>query len=291
MEIIPLAFDSMGARSMCTYVETEEVRIIIDPGVALGPKRHGLPPHPLEYRRRDELWEKVKKYATLADIVVITHYHYDHHDPSEPEIYRDKVVLLKHPKEKINFSQKKRSAFFIKQLEEIPRSIDFADGKSYEFGNTILKFSQPVFHGTSDKLGYVIEVFVDDGKGSFLYSSDVEGPTQKHQLDFMLECNAEIVFIDGPMTYMLGYRFSGKSFEESLNNLIALIERTDIKKLVLDHHLTRDLHWVEKMSAVFEKGEEHGVKVTSAAKFAGLKEELLEAHRKDLYKKYPVGDS
>ena len=37
MRVRFLAFDSMGTRSMCTLVEADDARIIIDPGAALGP--------------------------------------------------------------------------------------------------------------------------------------------------------------------------------------------------------------------------------------------------------------
>ncbi|RLF38659.1 MAG: hypothetical protein DRN00_03675, partial [Thermoplasmata archaeon] len=137
----------------------------------------------------------------------------------------------------------------------------------------------------NDRLGYVVEVFIDDGKDSFLFSSDVEGPVHEHQLEFMIEKNAKLVFIDGPMTYMLGYRFSQKSLKQSIRNLIRLIENTDLKTLVLDHHLTRDLRWQEKMNEVFKRGEEVGVEVTSAARFIGMEEDLLEARRDELYGK------
>ena len=56
-KIIPLAAESLGVRSMCTYVETPDLRILIDPGVSLGP-RFGLLPHPKEYEaiRTDGSW-------------------------------------------------------------------------------------------------------------------------------------------------------------------------------------------------------------------------------------------
>ncbi|AEA46408.1 hypothetical protein [Archaeoglobus veneficus] len=287
MKIIPLAFDSFGARSMATFIEAE-TSVVIDPGVALGPSRYGLPPHPLEYQRESELWDKIKKYVAKADVSVITHYHYDHHNPNEVEIFRGKKLLIKHPKERINFSQKKRAAFFLNQLKGITDDIDYADGKRYEFDGIELTISKPVFHGTNDRLGYVIEVCIDDGKQRFLFSSDVEGPAIQHQLDFMLECNAETVFIDGPMTYMLGYRYSAKSLSESIKNLTALIERTNVKTLVLDHHLARDLKWRERLKDLFEKANEAGARVCSAAEFAGIREEMLEALRKELYARYPV---
>ncbi len=283
MEIKPVAFDSMGVRSMATFVETRDVRVMIDPSVSLAPKRYRLPPHRIEIERMNEKWEEIKKCVLESDVVVITHYHYDHHNPEEVEIFDGKTLLLKHPKENINRSQMGRAAYFLDKLKDVNVEIDFCDGKSYSFGNTDIIISNAVYHGSDSRLGYVVEVYISDG---FLFSSDVEGPNNDEQLKFMLDMNAETVIIDGPMTYMLGYRFSQKAFQNSIENLKRLIEKTNIKKLALDHHLTRDLKWREKMAEVFELGEEMGVTVDSAAKLAGVEEELLEARRAELYKKY-----
>ncbi len=285
MKIVPLAFDSFGARSMATFIEAK-TPVIIDPGVALGPSRYRLPPHPIEYQREAELWKKIKEYVSRAEVVVITHYHYDHHNPNEVEIFRGKKLLIKHPEDHINRSQMKRAAFFLNQLKGITGDIEYADGNRYELEGIELTISKPVFHGTNNRLGYVIEVCADDGEEKFLFSSDVEGPAVQHQLEFMIECNAETVFIDGPMTYMLGYRYSARSLQESIKNLITLIEKTNIRTLVLDHHLARDLKWRDKLKDVFQHAD--GVRVCSAAEYAGIKEEMLEALRKELYARYPV---
>ncbi|MFP4557992.1 MAG: hypothetical protein ACLFO6_00715 [Archaeoglobaceae archaeon] len=286
MQITPLAFDSFGARSMCTFVGTDDVKVIIDPAVALGPKRYNLSPHPLELQKKGELWEKIKEYTAKSEVAVFTHYHYDHHNPDEPEMLNGKKVLAKHTTQKINKSQMNRGKYFLKQLG-YTESVEFADGRSYQFGDTIIVVSPPVFHGTSEKLGYVIEVLIDDGEQRFLYSSDVEGPSIPAQIDFMIESDPHVVIIDGPMTYMLGFRYSQKALQESVNNLKKLIDNTEVKNLVLDHHLTRDLNWREKINEVISKGEDAGVEVQSAAEFAGIKENLLEARRKELYQKYP----
>ncbi len=288
MKIVPLGFDSFGVRSMCTFVETKDVKIIIDPGVSLAPIRFGLPPHPLELERENLVWEVIKKHTLEADIAIITHYHYDHHNPAEPEIFKDKILLIKHPRENINRSQMRRSAYFLDRLSDIPEKIDFADGKEYDFGNTSILISDAVCHGTNSRLGYVIEVCIDDGSSRFLFSSDVEGPSLEEQIEFMLKCDADIVFVDGPMTYMLGFRYPGKALKKSIDNLKKLIEKTGVEKLVLDHHLTRDGDWKSKLDEVIKCGEELGVHVLSAAKFMGLEEELLEASRKELYKNFPV---
>jgi len=73
--IVPLAYDSLGVRSMATFVETDDVRILIDPAVSLAPLRYGLPPHPMEWKRMEESWEKIKQYAELADVLIVTHYY------------------------------------------------------------------------------------------------------------------------------------------------------------------------------------------------------------------------
>jgi predicted metallo-beta-lactamase superfamily hydrolase len=48
MKILPVAFESMGVRSMATYVETSDLRIFIDPGVSVSPDRYSMPPHTVE---------------------------------------------------------------------------------------------------------------------------------------------------------------------------------------------------------------------------------------------------
>ncbi len=115
LRLKPVWADSLGAKSFCTLVETPDVRILIDPGVAI---MHGSFPAPLElkqeWKRRGR--EAVRKAAKLADIVVITHYHYDHFTDFEPELYRGKLVIAKSPNEYINDSQRGRAMRFYSKL-------------------------------------------------------------------------------------------------------------------------------------------------------------------------------
>ncbi len=285
MKIELIACDSTGTRSMATFVKTKDVRIIIDPSTALGPRRYGLPPHDVEVKRLEEHWNTIKKYVKRADVVIITHYHYDHHNPREPEIFKGKKLFIKNPKEKINYSQKRRSSYFLEVLNEIPESVEIADGREMNFDKTFIKISEPVYHGTNPRLGYVLEVYIERGRKSFLYTSDVEGPSLEDQVKFILEMNPKILYVDGPMSYMLGYRYSKKSLEASKENLIKIIRETKVEDLILDHHLLRDLNWRERMKEVFEAGEEHGVRVLCGAEFMRRKVEMLEALRKELYEK------
>ncbi|MEM0265955.1 MAG: hypothetical protein QXM23_01550 [Archaeoglobaceae archaeon] len=281
MRIIPIAFDSMGVRSMATFVESNDVRITIDPSVSLAPSRYGLPPHRVEIERMNEKWKEITSFVGRSDVVIVTHYHYDHHNPEEVDVLSGKKILVKHPKEKINRSQMNRASYFLEKLKEKGIDFEFADGKRFEFGNTVLEFSKPVFHGANQKLGFVVEVYLSDSKNSFLFSSDVEGPIHEDQTAFILEKKPEIAFIDGPMSYMLGYRFSRDSLKKTIENLKRIVEV--VETVVIDHHLLRDLNWRSAISEAISYAEQFSTKICSAAEFAGEKENLLEARRKELY--------
>ena len=54
MKIIPLAADSLGVRSMATYVEAGSTGLLLDPGATLAPARYGLPPS-------EEEWEALRR--------------------------------------------------------------------------------------------------------------------------------------------------------------------------------------------------------------------------------------
>jgi predicted metallo-beta-lactamase superfamily hydrolase len=283
MKVFPIAADSLGTRSMATLVKTGDCSIFIDPSVALGPLRYRLPPHPLEHKRLDEHWMEIKKLAGKSDILIVTHYHYDHHNPDAPEIYKGKTVFLKHPKTKINKSQMSRAKFFLERLEGLPKELQYSDGNEFSFGKTKIRFSKPVFHGTNSRLGYVTEVSIKEGDFCFVFTSDVEGPSIEDQAKFILDENPNLVYLDGPMTYMLGYRYSKASLEQSIKNITRIFEKTRIEKLIVDHHFLRDINWEKRIDGVFEAAKKNDVKVLTAAEYLGLENETLEARRKELY--------
>jgi predicted metallo-beta-lactamase superfamily hydrolase len=283
LKIKPLAFDSFGTRSMSTFVETEDLKIIIDPGVALAPTRYSYPPHPLEVDRENEHWMEIVKHAKQSNVLIVTHYHYDHHDPNEEiTIYDGKTVFIKHPTEKINFSQTNRARFFLSQIKGLPKQLEYSDGREFQFGNTKIKFSKPVFHGTNPRLGYVTEVLIDDGY-RFIHTSDVEGPSVEDQVNFILQNKPNLVILDGPLSYMLGFRYSYESLNLSIENMLKIIDSCPLDSLIVDHHLLRDLEWKDRIRRVLEAGDKSGVKVQTAAEYAGKPVEMLEAHRKELY--------
>ena len=284
MRVIPLAFDSFGVRSTSTFVETEDVNILLDPGVSLAPKRFGLAPHRVELKREEECWKEIVQYAKRTDIIIITHYHYDRYNPEDAlGMYKGRKVFLKHPTEAINLSQKKRANYFLEQIKGLPDALEYSDGGEFQFGRTKLIFSQPVCHGTNSKLGYVTEVLIDDGY-RFVYTSDVEGPSLKEQAEFILQNKPNLIILDGPLSYMLGYRYSYDALAASVKNMVRIIQDSPLDGFIIDHHLLRDLKWRERLAEVFEAAEKKGIKIQTAADFAGREIQPLEARRRELYR-------
>ncbi|MFA7079540.1 MAG: hypothetical protein WC203_01415, partial [Candidatus Bathyarchaeia archaeon] len=82
IRVTPLASESFGVRSMCTLVETPNVSLLLDAGISLCPYRFNLPPHPIEFQTINRLRRDIADAAEKADVVTISHYHFDHHTPS-----------------------------------------------------------------------------------------------------------------------------------------------------------------------------------------------------------------
>lgn len=278
MKIIPLAFDSLGTRSMATYVETCDLKVIIDPAVSLAPIKSGLPPHPIELAREAQHWEMIKRYAEKADVLIVTHYHYDHHNPFEPEIYQDKITFVKHPTLNINKSQQIRAMEFLDIIKNLTKELNYSDGREFQFGKTKITFSQAVPHGNIDKLGYVTEVSITDGSYKLVHTSDIEGGNLDCQLEFILKENPDIVIFDGPMTY---------PFQNILPNIVRIIKETNVKDFIIDHHYLRKLKWKNKLKEAIDTASKLSKRVICIAEFLGVEEDLLEAKRKQLYEQFP----
>ena len=280
MKVLPIAFDSLGVRSMATYVETGDVRIVIDPGVSVSPDRYSLPPHRIELDRRREMLAAVKHWTGVADIVIITHYHYDHHNPDDEGLYREKEVFLKHPRESITQNQRQRAEALLAMIEPCAKKIEMADGHEFCFGNTKIAFSEPVLHGLSARLGYVIEVFIGE-KEKFLFTSDVQGLLDASAVDFIIEKAPDTIILDGPATYLLGSHYKKSHITQSISNMKRIVQKTPVKNLIIDHHLLRDIKWADYLYELNELRSD--AKISSAAGYLGKPEDILEAKRKELY--------
>ncbi|MDI6691148.1 MAG: hypothetical protein QME50_04670 [Candidatus Bathyarchaeota archaeon] len=301
VRVVPLAAESLGVRSMCTFVETPDVRILLDAGVSLCPNRFGLPPHLLEFRAISEARKRIVEAAKKAEIVTLSHYHFDHHTPSYEDwlcnwtakdetarqIYEGKTVLIKNPKEKINFSQRRRGWIFQKTGGKYAEKLEVADGKTFLLGKaTLVRFSEPVFHGPENSaLGWILMATIEYEGEKFMFAPDVQGPMASQTLKIIVNEKPQLLMIGGPPLYLARFKVDEKQIQTGMKNLEKVVEAS--RMVILEHHILRDEKWREKAKRVFEKAQGVGCKVLTVAEFLREENAFLEALRKRLYVESP----
>jgi predicted metallo-beta-lactamase superfamily hydrolase len=301
IKVTPLAAESFGVRSMCTLVETPDVTVLLDAGVSLCPYRFRLPPHPVEFQTIQKLRKSIAEAADKADVVTISHYHFDHHTPSYEDwmvnwteadetarqIYQGKTVLMKNPRDKINASQRKRAWVFQKTGGKHAEKLENADGKTFKFGKeTVLRFSEAVFHGSEDSiLGWVIMAIIEFADERFMFAPDVQGPMSAHTVELIKAAKPQVIMIGGPPFYLGGFKVSEAQLQLGLKNLTSVVEAVPLT--ILEHHALRDESWRQKTQQVYTKAAEVEHKVMTAAEYAGQENRFLESKRKLLYVENP----
>lgn len=277
MKVEPVASDSMGVRSLATYVKTADLGVFIDPGAALGPKRYGLPPAREETEALFFFKERIRQVALGCDVLLISHYHFDHFDPDE-DFYKDKIVYAKDRHNNINKSQQGRGLVFQQNVADMCKQLIYCDDTSFSHGDTEIKFSPPFPHGPEGtRLGFVLMTTIDDGEHRFMHTSDVQGPISTRAAEYIIEEAPDTLLVDGPPTIFLGWMLSQEKVNRAIDNLLRIIDETDAE-IILDHHLVRDLRYKSLLSSVYETG-----KVKTAAEYLGVENNMLEAHRKELW--------
>jgi len=294
VKVTPLAYESLGVRGMCTLLETKEVGILADAGVAMGP-RFRLMPHPTEYKARAKAREKIEAAAGTAKVTTISHYHNDHHTPnfedpvwlgSTPEnaerIYRNKIILAKDYRSKINVAQRRRGWLFKQSVEEIAKEFEIADGQTYTYGRSTVQFWSPVPHGESDsELGWVIPFSIESKGEKVLYAPDVQGPVVEETVQLILNEKPDTLIIGGPPTYLQGFKVGDEFINAARHNMKRIAEKIPI--FVVDHHLLRDPMWSKFLDPIREVAAKAGNKVITAAELLGENPAPLEGERKKLY--------
>jgi predicted metallo-beta-lactamase superfamily hydrolase len=301
IKVTPLSSESFGVRSMCTLVETPDVRVLLDAGVSLCPNRFGLPPHPVEFQTIARLRRRIAEAADEAEIVTISHYHFDHHTPSYEDwlvnwteanetarqIYQGKRVLMKNPRENINPSQRHRAWMFQKTGGKHAKTLEPADAKTFTFGGgTVLRFSEPVTHGPENTaLGWVVMVEIEYEEEAFFFAPDVQGPMSDRALELIEAAKPDVIMVGGPPYYLGGFKIDEAQLQHGLRNLTSLAKTVPLT--ILEHHALRDEAWQQRTSQVFEAAAKAGNEVKTAAEFAGLENVFLESRRRKLYEEMP----
>lgn len=262
---------------MATFVATHDIKITIDPGTALAPYRNKLTPHYLEIDALKRAWEKIVDFTKKSDVIIITHYHYDHFNPDQVWLFKNKTLLIKDPL-RTNRSQRSRGHYFLNLISSMNHEFHIADGKTFRFGNTMVKLSEPVSHGPNQRLGKVIQVAIERDTKKFLFTSDIQGPCTEEHMEFIRRIQPTILYIDGPPFYLLGNKYPKSSYKKFLVYLEEITGFSSVEKIIIDHHALRVQNWRSFLK------DRMKVDIVSGAEFLGLKETLLEANRKKIYR-------
>lgn len=294
IHIEPLGAESLGTRSFSIYVETPDVSILIDPSVALAPRRDGHPPHLKELAASKLTRDLIMERSTKCSVLTISHYHFDHYTTSLDQIYqwtnekiakklyKGKIILAKDRSSKSNYSQKKRSYYLYKRED---CDIRPADAQSFQFNETTIRFSEPVWHGSEGtQLGWVLMTIIEYKDEKILHASDVQGPMSSYALSLIEEEKPGIVLMSGPPTYLK--RVPQEDLERGIVNLKKLVSHIGV--IIVDHHLLRDEKWKKHLKDVYATAKKTGNQIYCIAEFMELSPLLLEVQRKELYKKIPL---
>lgn len=277
MNVVPLAADSLGVRSVATYVECGDTRILIDPGAALGATRFGLPPADEEWEALRRANDRISAYAARAGWVFVSHYHEEHfrHDPG---IYADRTVLAKDPQRMVTGAQAERARQFW-QAHEGGARLASADGRCVETPDCILAASPPLPHGAElSGLGHVIALTVTDRRSGqrFIHASDVQGPLSPVAAAYLGRERPSLLYLSGPPAY-LEHRLGRALVEQGVEHLLRLVERTGCR-VIMDHHAVRDESYRDRFRRLWDTG-----RVVTAAEHLGLADTPLEARRRSLW--------
>jgi predicted metallo-beta-lactamase superfamily hydrolase len=279
-----LSAESLGVRGLCCRVEVGDRVIVIDPGVALGDWRYGLPPHPVQVAVGRAARQRIVSALESATDVVFSHFHGDH------------VPLLEANPYQLAFSQLPPSFKSVRAWCLSPdgqthksqaRARDLMDllGTGLQVAEELedgpLLFSAAMPHGTGGlPFGDVMLTRIDLGRRVFVHASDIQ-LLDDDTVNFIIDWAPDVLIAAGPPLYQK--QLDGRERARAWENALRLGERID--NLILDHHLLRSMEgaiWLERLSTQL------GRTVHCAADFMGRPRRLLEAQRRELYAAMPV---
>jgi uncharacterized protein len=285
MRVIPLAAESLGVRSMATYVEVADTAILIDPGATLAAARYGLPPAEAEWEALRRANDRISAYAARANLVFLSHYHEDHYR-SDPGIYAGRTVIAKEPRRMVGGQQSRRGVALWTSLKGVAK-LEAADGWRRREPQVDLSVSPPLPHGVEGTpLGYVVALTVVDAaeRERFVFASDVQGPLSAVAAGWLVQQRPTLLYLSGPPSYIEREMPEG-AIERGIDHLLRVMDATGCR-VIMDHHALRDPGFSSRFDRLWSTG-----RVVTAAAHLGLEAAPLEARRRTLWgavRKAPV---
>lgn len=284
MQIEIIGTESLGVRGLCTVVRVKDRKIVIDPGVALGYRRHGRLPHPLQVAVGVKIRNKIIESLKSATDVVISHYHGDHIPLIDANPYQLDVLQVVDTCRNTSFWCKapdypldRISMRYNDLSKALGRTLPVVEGQE----RGLMTFSKPQPHGEKGSgLGTVMMTRIVDGRDVFVHASDIQllddGPVSQ-----ILDWEPDVVLVSGPPLYLL--HLTPVQKENAWRRAIRLAG--GVGTLIIDHHLLRceeGCRWLDDLKSLT------GRKVICAADFMGCRRLFLESWRERLYRKMPV---
>ncbi|MCE4615191.1 MAG: hypothetical protein F7B60_06660 [Desulfurococcales archaeon] len=282
--------ESLGVRGLSCFIEHRGVKVLIDPGVALGFTRWGLHPHPIQAVAGDEVRNQIKEVWRSTNYVVLSHMHGDHvplynANPFQLNLYyldyNDKLKIIAPTASMLKSRERSR----LEKIIEVYGSnvITFEHG-GFEMGPVSIYGPYP--HGTFSRTQTYTSL-IDAGE-KVMHLSDTELLCDK-LVDFALQLKPDIIITDGPPIYRFLYNQS--IVETLLRKASRNISRLSkiAHTIVVDHHVNRcsmGYQWIRTISR-----KQKNVRIVTAAEYIGKTPLFLESWRRTLYKYYPVDNN
>jgi len=279
-----LGAESRGVRGLCCRVKVGDRVIIIDPGVALGEHRIGLPPHPVQVAVGRRVRERIVEALAGATDVVFSHFHGDHVPLADANPYQLAIAQLPDSFASLR-AWSPSSAGQTAVSQRRARNLMQRLGPNWHVAHGIddgpLHFSPPVPHGVGGpRFGSVMLTRVDGDGRAFVHASDIQ-LLDAATIDLILDWQPQVVLAAGPPLYQRG--LDARQRTDAWANARRLAAH--VETLILDHHLLRSLdgeRWLARLA------DETGRPVLCAADYMGRPRQLLEARRRELYAALPV---
>lgn len=284
MDLEIIGCESLGVRGLSCRVEVGARTIVIDPGVALGMRRYGLAPHPLQVATGRDVRQSIVAALEDATDVVFSHFHGDHVPLADPNPYQ------------LGFAQLPPAIRNVRAWSASPAGQSFtSQGRARDLADPLgpnlvvaegladgpLRFSPAVPHGVGGApFGSVMMTRIELESGAFVHASDIQ-LLNDATVDRILDWSPRRVLAAGPPLYL--DKLDAALRRRARDNALRLAAGVDT--LILDHHLLRSLEglaWLEQLS------DAAGRRVQCAADFMGRPRQLLEARRRELYEGMPV---
>ncbi len=146
----------------------------------------------------------------------------------------------------------------------------FGDNKTINYKNIHIHIFEPWFHGVEyDRTGWVTPVLINKENYRIFYTSDLMGPVIEDYAYRIADLRPDILIVDGLPTYLFPYMFNRVNLKRAVDNMIYLIENSNARLIIYDHHLLRDRLWRKRVDEVFLTAKRYGIKVLTAAEYLG----------------------